>query len=495
MAKGNVLVVDDETVICEAGAEILSRAGYTVTTASGALEGLERLKEEPFDLLITDIKMPGVDGMALIQRVRAEISSELPIVVITGHGTIDTAIESMHLGTQGFIMKPFTPREFIGSVENALSKSRLLKENIRLKALLPLFEVSRRLSGELNIERLMEDIIEESVKYTGAERASIMLASDTGENLVLKASIGIDLEGDEEVKVRMGDGIAGMVATMMTPLLLNEGARIDPEIFEMMKKREIRSALSVPIIIKGSLLGVLNLAKVQTGLPFTDSDMEMVSILCGQAGIAIENARLYERLEKSYIDIIAALASTIEMRDPSTAGHAMRMAEYSRSIALDLQMAGHEVETIYRAAILHDVGKIGIADNILLKMAPLTDGEYEKMKGHPEMGVKILEGIDGFEEVKTIIRHHHEHYNGTGYPQQLKGEGIPLGARIVAVADAFEAMTATTRPYRMALPHTDAIEELKKMSGVQFDPSVVSAFIRVLGRRGVVSSDGQYVRN
>lgn len=486
MSKEHVLIIDDEAVIRDAASEILIRAGYMVTTASDGEDGYGKVKQDSFDLVITDIRMPKLGGMALIQKVREEISTETPIIVITGHGTIDIAIESLKQGTQGFVMKPFTPKELIEAVTDSLRRSHIAKENIKLKALLPLFEVNKRLLSELNIERLMDIIVREASKYTGAERASLMLMNREDGSLSLKASMGVDIDMTDTVKIRPGEGIAGRVAENMTPLLLDERMDLDPALQDMMNKREIRSALCMPIIIKGELLGVLNLAKVTEGRPFTHSDMEMVSVLCGQAGIAIENARLYEKVEGSYIGIIATLASTIEARDPYTAGHAIRMAEYCRSIATELGIDDHFVETVYRAALLHDIGKIGIPDHILLKLSSLTDDEYRIMKGHPDIGVKILEGIEDFKEVGSIIRHHHEYYNGNGYPNGLGGEDIPLGARVIAVADAFEAMTTTMRPYRKAVQPFEAVEELARMSGVQFDPKVVKAFISILVNKGVI---------
>ncbi|MBI4745356.1 MAG: HD domain-containing protein [Deltaproteobacteria bacterium] len=459
-----------------------------VTTAVDGEDGYGKVKKDSFDLVITDIKMPKLGGMALIQKVREEVSTETPIIVITGHATIDIAIESLKHGTEGFVMKPFTPKELIEAVTDALRKSNIAKENIKLKALLPLFEVNKRLLSELNIERLMDTIVREASKYTGAERASLMVMNKEDGSLSLKAYMGVDIDTSETVKIRPGEGIAGMVAENMTPLLLDHRMDLDPALQEMMNKREIRSALCMPIIIKGDLLGVLNLAKVTEVRPFTHSDMEMVSVLCGQAGIAIENARLYEKLESSYIGIIATLASTIEARDPYTAGHAMRMADYCRSITVELGLSDHYVETVYRAALLHDIGKIGIPDHILLKISKLTDEEYLIMKGHPEIGVKILEGIVDFRDVGTIIRHHHEFYNGKGYHVGLSREDIPLGSRILAVADAYEAMTTTMRPYRMPVQPLDAVDELVRMSEIQFDPRVVDAFLAVLAGKGIISS-------
>ncbi|MEK6545206.1 MAG: HD domain-containing phosphohydrolase [Nitrospinota bacterium] len=246
----------------------------------------------------------------------------------------------------------------------------------------------------------------------------------------------------------------------------------------------IKSAISIPIIVRGMLIGVLNFFKINNEQPFTNSDMEFVSVLCGQAGIAIENAQLYEKVANSYMEIIATLANAIEVRDKYTAGHSIRMAEYCRSIAIKLGTPPNEVENIYTAALLHDIGKIGIPDSILLKIGPLSIDEYKTIKTHPDIGVKIICNLPDVEGICNIIRHHHERFDGYGYPDSLKGEEIPLGSRILFVADTFEAMT-NLRPYREALSVTKAIEELKNCAGTQFDPKVVGTFIDILKEKKV----------
>ncbi|MBI5875865.1 MAG: response regulator [Deltaproteobacteria bacterium] len=485
MPKGNILIIDDEPVILDAASEIFKKADYKVATACNGIEGMEKLAKGSFDLVITDIRMPGMDGLSLIQKIRKEVSTDLPVVVVTGHGTIDTAIESMRHGTQGFLLKPFTPREILDVAEDAVRKSNILKENIKLKAFLPIFDVNKRLLSEVNIDRLLEKAVEEVSRHTIADTSSLMLLGEDG-YLEIKASFGMELDLEKPVRVKTGEGIAGIVAEKKEPLLLDQRANDDPVLKHMMTHINIKSALSSPIISrKGGLIGVLNMAKMTDAQPFTNSDMEMASIICGQLGIAIENARLYEGIEKSYIDIIAALASTIEARDSSTAGHAIRMAEYSSLTAIKMGMALNEIVMIRRAALLHDIGKIGIPDNILLKNAPLSEDEYRFMKEHPLIGIAILDNVEGLKDIGNIVKHHHEHFDGSGYPDGLKGDEIPLGARIIAAADAFEAMT-TERPYRKAIPVIDAAGELKKMAGTQFDPKVVDVLMQVLTSRGVL---------
>ncbi|MBI3585404.1 MAG: response regulator [Nitrospinae bacterium] len=483
MPKENILIVDDETVILNTSSEILRRAGYNVITVSSGEDGYEKLKAGEFDVVITDIKMSGMGGMTLIKKIREDVSTDIPIIVITGHGTIDTAIESMKQGAQGFILKPFTPHEIKSSVEDVIRKRNIIRENVRLKAFLPLFEVNKKLLSELDINRLLKSIVEESSRYTSSDRSSLMLLEDDG-SLILKASIGLEVDSGTAIRIKMGEGIAGWVAKNREPLLLNEDSDI-PHLKDMMKSQEIRSALCIPIVIKGELHGVLNLAKTTDSQPFTHSDMELVSVLCGQAAIALENSKLYGKEQDLYIGIIATLASTIEARDPYTAGHAIRMAEYSKNIAVKMGISGMEIDIIYRAGLLHDIGKIGIPDRILLKKGSLDEDEVRIMRDHPEIGGKILDKMDGLGEVAAIVRQHHTYFDGRNSLNNMKGKEISLGARIIAVADAFEAMTSV-RPYKKAISVSEAVKELKKMSGTQFDPEVVDAFVDMLNLKEMI---------
>ena len=468
MPNENILIIDDEPVILNLSSEILGTVNYRITTAHDGEEGLKKLKAGDFDMVITDIRMPRMDGMTLIKKIREDISTDIPVIVTTGHGTIEITIESLKHGAQGFIMKPFTPKELRDTVEDTLRKSNIIKENIKLKAFLPLFEINRRLFSEVHINRLFENIVEEAAKSMSAESASLALAGNDG-FLNVKASIGKVIEGDHG-RIKIGEGIAGLAAKEKKPVFLDE---------------RTKTAVSVPILSKGGLIGVRNLAKLAGVKPFINSDIEMLSILCGQAGIAIENAMLYERVKSSYTGIIATLASAIEARDPYTAGHAIRMAEYSKSIAEEIGVSGQAVETIYRAALMHDIGKIGIPDNILLKNGPLSEDECRIMKKHPDIGSKILESMDGLANVARIVRYHHNRFD-EGLKEEFSGNREEIiGARIIAAADAFEAMTSI-RPYRKAIPATEAVEELKRMAGSQFDPEVVNVFIKILSRRGII---------
>ena len=197
--------------------------------------------------------------------------------------------------------------------------------------------------------------------------------------------------------------------------------------------------------------------------------------------LARRSFELYTKMRKVYLDTIRALAAAIDAKDPYTKGHSERVAETAVALAQELNLSDREIENIEYTALLHDIGKIGIKDKILSKKGSLTDQEFDKIKEHTIMGAKIIEPVDFLKNSYKAIYHHHEKYNGKGYPDGLKSEDIPILARIIAVADAYDAM-GSDRPYRKKLNKDKILKELKDQSGKQFDPEIVKALISVLDR-------------
>jgi HD-GYP domain-containing protein (c-di-GMP phosphodiesterase class II) len=194
-----------------------------------------------------------------------------------------------------------------------------------------------------------------------------------------------------------------------------------------------------------------------------------------------EMRHLEDKYRNQVLTMACTLVSLVDLRDSYTGGHSTRVAEYSRRMALELQLSDRDAEMVIMAASLHDIGKIGVSEAILRKPARLTDEEFEEIRKHPEFGWMVLRGVEGFEEVSQLLLHHHERFDGRGYPGGLRQEEIPLGSRIIAVADSFDAMTSD-RPYRKAGSPELAAEELMRCAGTQFDPAVVEAFLPYLRR-------------
>jgi len=273
------------------------------------------------------------------------------------------------------------------------------------------------------------------------------------------------------------------VAQQGKPLIVNSPEK-DPRFFKGVDERtefKTRNIIRVPVKVKAKTMGVLEAINRQEKGGFTKEDLSLLTSLADQVAIALDNSRLYQELEETFLQTADSLADTIEKRDPYTGGHTQRVTSYSLAIGKYLQLKPLERKRLKIASALHDIGKIGIEDHILKKPERLSPEEFDVIKRHSNMGAKIIEHIWQLREIVPGVKYHHEHVDGMGYPDGLRGEEIPVLAKIVAVADTYDAMT-TDRPYCKAMDRGAAIEELKKCSGTQLDQGVVEAFLQAYQR-------------
>jgi putative nucleotidyltransferase with HDIG domain len=229
-------------------------------------------------------------------------------------------------------------------------------------------------------------------------------------------------------------------------------------------------------VINEEIIGTLTMANRKDESPFSLQDLELLTTIAAQASIAIKNARLYEERETTYLSTVQALVSTIEASDSYTRGHSERVTRYSIALARQLGLTPEAVRSLEQAAILHDIGKIGVDSALLHKAENLSGIDVNVLRQHPLIGVRILEPINFLKNVRTIIEQHHERFDGLGYPWGISGEDLLLESRILAVADTYDAMTSD-RPYRKSIPHEETVREIAANAGTQFDPQVVDAFL------------------
>lgn len=238
----------------------------------------------------------------------------------------------------------------------------------------------------------------------------------------------------------------------------------------------IRSAICVPLLHHSECLGVIYVDSHGRQNAFTESDLQLLVALAGPAATAIKNAQYFELLQQAYEDTLVVLANAIELRDHYTVGHTWRVTHFAMAIARELGWDEEKIKEVRMGGVMHDVGKIAVDNAILGKTAPLTDEEFAKMKVHPERGADLLRDVKVLQPLIPYCLYHHERWDGKGYPFGLKGEGIPIEGRLVAVADALDAMTST-RPYRKGMPPDAALKEIIKGRGCQFDPDIVDALM------------------
>ena len=345
--------------------------------------------------------------------------------------------------------------------------------------------IGTKLRKDIEIKELINNIIVSAQKMLEAEACSLYLVDDNKKELYFEVALGEKGHLLKKVKVKIGEGVSGTVA--QTGEILNIPDISKDERFN--KNRKVadsigfkeKAMLTVPIKLRDEVLGVIQFINKKGGGVFTKRDEETVLLLIQiQIVNNLEKAILYDRLRQTFVDSIETLVSTIEARDENTKGHSKRVSELASVLGMYLQIGIKEVEKLRSAGILHDVGKIGIRDAVLNKQGPLSDEEYRIMKTHPQLGDAILQNVSSLEPcIREAAKHHHERFDGRGYPDHLKGEEIPLFARILAVVDTYDAMTCD-RVYRKGLPKEVALEEIEKGRGTQFDPYIAGEFIEMM---------------
>ncbi|MFA5480056.1 MAG: TIGR00282 family metallophosphoesterase [Candidatus Muiribacteriota bacterium] len=368
--------------------------------------------------------------------------------------------------------------------------SRLRKVKLLIQSndeLSVLYEVGKEVAQTIELygkDGLLSKIMELATKIMNCEASSVILVDERKNELYFIIGLGEKGDAIKEIRLKMGQGIAGWVAETRQAAIVPDTSKDDRFFSQADKKTDYqtKSIIAVPMIVKNKVIGVLEVLNKKGEIPFNEGDLSLLEGIARQAAAAIDNAKLYERIKMLYKATVEVLANAMDSKDAYTHGHSRRVAEYSVAIAEEMKMSESFLQDLEIAALLHDIGKIGIRDAILCKPGRLTDDEFKVIQSHPVISAKILEPVDFLRDLIPMIRHHHERYDGNGYPAKLKGDDIPVGSRIIAVADTFDAMTSD-RAYRKGLPWQVAIEELKNNRGTQFDFESVDAFLRAFEKK------------
>lgn len=359
------------------------------------------------------------------------------------------------------------------AIANAKLYDATQRKNEQLSALFSLgVAISEAIDKDR--DRVLQEVLDRASELCHARKGSLMLREEGTDRLRIVAAIGLPPEIMATVQPRIGEGIAGEVAVTGEPVVLRRGQHDA----RSQSVADVDSAVCLPLRVGGEVIGVLNVSDKRGEGDFTNEDVDLLSHLAQQAAIAIEKATLQSELHAMFMGTVRALANAIDARDPYTERHSERVAEFSVAMARRLGIDEEDLEYIRVAGLLHDVGKIGIREAILGKPGRLDDNEFREMQTHPVKGARILDPVNvaRFRRMLPWMKYHHEKYSARGYPEGLHGDEIPLPARIIAVADTYDAMTSD-RPYRKGLPHERAVQELKDYAGEQFDPKVVRAFL------------------
>jgi len=509
-----ILVVDDEPKICHLIEELFKLDGYQIDISFSGVEALQMMKRYNYQLLITDLKMPGIDGLELIQKAK-ELNPEIRTIMVTGYITVETAVQSLRHGVDDYIKKPFNIMELkkvvkriLYSHQVALENKQLLEDLKRVNHELNIHkqdlaekiqitdeqlteankklvqrageldtinEISKAITSILDMDELLNICLKEIIEKLRVKHSSIMLIDETGNELIVMACQGHRCEYILGKTQKIDEGVAGRVVRNKKPILVKDIRSDDRFNRSERTDYKTKSFVSAPLILGERILGVINIIDKISGESFCETDVNLLCIIAGQVSIAVENARLYKTLEENCFNMVKFLADSLEAKDRYTSGHSQRVSEYSSATANIMGVSDREKTTLLHASLLHDIGKIGISELLFNKTDKLDTSEYETIKSHPVRGEEIIKPLGFLKEAIHHIRGHHESFDGSGYPDRLGGGDLPLLTKIMTVADCFDAMTSE-RTYRPSKKTNEAISELKRSSGIQFDPDVVDAF-------------------
>jgi len=370
------------------------------------------------------------------------------------------------------------------------AEQQILLLNARLQRQLDhltgLRQIDQAITSSLDLTVTLGIVLDQVKAQLAADAVTALLLDPHHLTLQYATTRGFTTAPPQGHAVRLGDEVAGRVALTRQPVILNalQGLALAPDWRALLDQEGLTAYAAVPLIAKGKTLGVIEVLRQHPFDPNTDW-LDTLQTLAAQAAIAVDSAQLFLELQRgnlelglAYQDTIEGWARALDLRDRETEGHSRRVTEMAVNLCRALGVSAAELVHVRRGALLHDIGKMGIADAILLKPGPLTEEEWVEMRKHPRYAAELLSSIHFLRPALDIPQHHHEKWDGSGYPQGLKGTAIPLTARAFAVVDVYDALTSD-RPYRQAWPREQALNYLVEQAGTHFDPAVVQAFVRL----------------
>ncbi len=479
-----ILVIDDEKELLDSVNLIFELLDYKIDTASSGEEGIEKLKKNNYDIVITDISMPGISGFEVVEYVTKNHPYTVPIVM-TAFIDADTAIQSFKSGAYDFVKKPFNKEMLLLALDRALAKravilaeehyKKILEEEVEKRTetirklnenILSLYQLSQLTKESIELDKILQNFREFSVKLFDCESFAIILYSTASRFLVVHGSYFSKTNSKPNRHVFPENFFSDIEQKQIRNKII---------LFDDDKHSILVKLIRNNVFLGFLYLGFNNKEKIDKVSP------QLIELFVSELESTLFHNRLLEqhseKMKEMVMKAVKTHAYSIEAKDPYTKGHCDRVEIFSTIIAKRLISDKEELFNFRIACILHDIGKIGVSDAIIKKPGKLTKDEYEEMKKHPVIGANIAAPLYG-EKIAKIIKYHHEWFNGNGYPDGLKGEEIPLESRIIMIGDTYDAMTST-RPYRKAKTPEEAYAEILKFSGKQFDPELVKIFMEV----------------
>jgi len=469
--RHSVLVVDDSSVLRSILKEELEAEGFIVHLAENGARGLELARDHRPDVILLDLMLPELDGYDVCRTLKADDAlSHIPVLILSARNELKDKLAGFESGADDYLTKPFFTKELVVRLRTHLRVKDSIDGSRRLGQfyLELLFGIGSAITSPFKVDDDLEIILRQALIAAQARQGSILLLDRSVGALEVKGTLGYN--GTQCPKI--GDRFR--ISDKLPLVDLDEpGASLGIRMYD----DEANERVFVPMVAKEELIGGIEIDLRGRSRKFSANDQKLMYALASQAAIFIENARLERDVRSMFLNIIVSMAGAVDAKDAYTHGHSLRVARIALVVAQQREMPREQMEPLLLSAVLHDVGKIAIPDEILKKPTRLDKSEFEIMKGHTTAGAKMLSHIPALKNVIPGILEHHEYWNGSGYPGGLRGENISLLGRIIHIGDAFDAMT-TDRIYRRKVTVQDAMDEIVRFSGIQFDPECVRHLVR-----------------
>jgi putative nucleotidyltransferase with HDIG domain len=476
----SILVVDDSNLLRNILREELEAEGFKVHVAEEGESALEMAQTLRPDVVLLDVVLPQLDGFEVCRRLKNNnVTQGIPVLMLSSRNELKDKLAGFEAGADDYLTKPFFTKELIARLQSKLRTRHTLESHRKVGDfyLEMLFGIGSAITSPFKVDDEVEIILRQALVAAGTRRGTILLHDPDDGSLEVKGSEGYNGSGPAVgERFRISDKL---------PLVGGENS--DAPMAIKVYEDSNRGTAFVPMVAKERLVGGIELHLGESGRRLSAERQKVLYALASQAAIFIENARLERDVRSMFLNIIVSLAGAVDAKDAYTHGHSLRVARIALLVAKERGLPVERQEPLLLSAILHDVGKIAIPDSILKKPKRLDRDEFDVMKEHVTAGARILGHIPALEEVIPGIRHHHEHWDGSGYPDGLNGEDIPLAGRIILIGDAFDAMT-TDRVYRKGMPVSDALDRMQEFAGIQFDPNLVQ-LVRNAYERGEIGDE------
>ncbi len=482
--RRSVLVVEDSSITRNILKEELEAEGYRVQLAEDGESGLEMARDGRPDIVLLDVGLPKMNGLDVCRELKREReTSQIPVLILSAHNELKDKLSGFDAGADDYLTKPFFTKELVARLRTHLRIKSTLTDSRQLGQfyLEMLFGIGSAITSPFKVDDEVEIILRQALTVVGERKGSILLLDPELGTLEVKGLMGYDGAGP-----RVGDRFRISDKLPLVDAAPETAGTATPMGISVYEDRS-RNTVFVPMVAKERLTGGIEIDLDGRDRRFTANDQKILYALASQAAIFIENARLERDVRSMFLNIIVSLAGAVDAKDAYTHGHSLRVARTALIVGRQLGLPHERLEPLLMSAILHDVGKIAIPDDVLKKPGRLTPEEFEIMKGHALAGARMLSHIPALVEVIPGIRNHHEDWDGSGYPDGLAGEAIPLFGRIILIGDAFDAMT-TDRIYRERRPVSFAMQQIEKHAGRQFDPGCARAAVEAY-RRGMLHDD------